>query len=53
MNHLNDDVRKQLERVREKAQQRLNVLRQTVAATNSDGDGSVMRIAKGDAITPC
>ncbi|MDQ7987318.1 hypothetical protein QYS36_20445 [Pseudomonas sp. G34] len=52
MTYLNDDVRKQLERVLDRAQQRLDTLRQTVESTNPDDDGSALRIAIGDAMAP-
>ncbi len=52
MTNLNDDIREQLEHMLEKAQQRLDTLRQTLASTKPGDSTSALRIAIGDAITP-
>ncbi len=52
MTNLSDDIREQLEHMLEKAQQRLDTLRQTLASTKPGDNTSALRIAIGDAITP-
>lgn len=52
MADLNQDVREKLLRLLDRAQQRLDTLREVIGSANGDCNGSAIRIAIGDAITP-
>ena len=52
MAHLTDDVREQLIRLLDCAQERLSTLREVVAKADEDGAGSEIRMAIDDAIVP-
>ena len=52
MNKLLEENREQLIDLLEKAQKRLNTLKETVSTANGDLAGMDIRIAIGDAITP-
>ncbi|MBO2927232.1 hypothetical protein [Metapseudomonas otitidis] len=52
MAHLSDDVREQLFRLLDRAQQRLDTLREVVTKANEGDAGSEIRLALGDALVP-
>lgn len=52
MAHLSDDVRAQLIRLLDRAQERLDTLREVVAEIDGGDAGSEIRLALGDALVP-